>query len=425
MTFWRLIAKEILHRRLNFALGVASVFVAVGSLTGALTVLRAHDLHTQAILDRKEAETKRQMAALEDEVRKAMLKLGFNVVILPKDQNLSDWYADDYGSKCMPEAYADRLAASPIVTIQHLLPSLQQRITWPEQKRTIILVGTRGEMPSSQADARKPLAEPVPAGSIVLGHELHTSLGLEAGDAVSLLGREFRVSKCQAPAGNKDDITAWINLKEAQELLDKPGLINAILALECHCALADVGKVREEITRVLPDTQVVEQGSQALARAEARAKVGGEAAAALDRERQNGARLRGERERLASILVPIVMVAAAAGIAFLSFANARERRPEVAVLRAVGVRSRQILLVFLARAVAVGVAGGVLGLLGGAATGRMTAVLLDSHNPPPSLLDARMVLAGLVLAPALAALASWLPALFAAHQDPADVLREE
>ena len=64
------------------------------------------------------------MAKLKDDTRKAMLKLGFNVVILPKDQNLSDWYADDYASKYMPEEYVTKLANSRVVTVRHFLPSL-------------------------------------------------------------------------------------------------------------------------------------------------------------------------------------------------------------------------------------------------------------------------------------------------------------
>ena len=114
------------------------------------------------------------------------------------------------------------------------------------------------------------MVQPIEPGQIVLGYELHDSLGLKVGDELKLMGRAFTVSQCYPMRGNKDDITAWINLRQAQEMLDKKGLINAILALECQCAWADLAQVREEITRILPDTQVIEQGSKALARAEAR-----------------------------------------------------------------------------------------------------------------------------------------------------------
>ena len=154
MTIWRLVVSEILHRRMNFALGVLSVMVASASFIGSVTLLNIHDLRTDQILQEKEKELSERMADLTDETRKAMLKLGFNVVILPKHQNLADWYSDDYASEYMPEEYVHTLADSKIVTVRHFLPSLQQKIEWPERKRKIILVGTRGEVPNTQESSQ-------------------------------------------------------------------------------------------------------------------------------------------------------------------------------------------------------------------------------------------------------------------------------
>jgi len=429
MTVWRLAVKEILHRKLNFALGLASIVVAIGTLVGALTLLKLHDARTRQILERKEAETKARMAALEDEMRKAMLNLGFNIVILPKAQNLSDWYAEDYAAKYMPEEYVRKLAGSNLITVQHLLPSLQQKIKWPEQKRSIILVGTRGEVPHLGANPRQPMVQPVPPGTIVLGYELHQDLGLKVGDKVRLLGREFTVHRCHDKRGTKDDITAWISLQEAQDLLDKKGLINAILALECQCAWADLPKVRAEITDILPDTQVIERASEALARAEARVKVAQEAVASVEQEKQSRLRLRAEREQFAAILVPLVMVACALWIGLLAFGNVRERRMEIGILRALGLRSKQILLLFLSKAVVMGGLGGALGFAVGYLAGERLGMSLEhlgaGATAPQALFDWKVFLLALALAPLLAAIASWIPAVLAAQQDPAVILREE
>jgi len=427
MTVWRLIGKEILHRKLNFGLGVLSVAIAIGSLVGSLSLLKAHDARTLQILAQKEQETKARMAGLGDDMRKAMLRLGFNIVILPKDQNLGDWYADDYASKYMPEDYATKLAQSKIITIQHLLPSLQQKVKWPEMKRTIILVGTRGEVQKLHADPMKPLVQPVLPGTIVLGCELHQSLGLKVGDKLQLLGRQFTVHACHAERGNKDDITAWISLPEAQELLGRKGQINAILAVECSCAWADAPKVRAEIAKILPDTQIIERASEALARAEARLKVDAESIAAVDRERESRARLRDERERLVSILVPVVLIASAAWIAFLAFINTRDRRSEIGILRALGLRGRKILFIFLGKAALMGIGGGMMGVLGGCLIGRQLGMNLDGMEAvtTPAAFDPRLLILGLALAPLLTMVASWLPALIASAQDPADALREE
>ncbi len=429
MTIWNLLIREILHRKLNFALAVLSVMVASGTLIGSVTLLRIYDINTRKLLEQKQAELEKRMAQLQDDTRKAMLKLGFNVVILPKDQNLSDWYAEDYASKYMPEEYVHKLADSGIVTVRHFLPSLQQKIEWPEQKRKIILVGARGEVPNLHKSLVKPLVQPVPPGTISLGYELHRSLGIKVGDTVELMGRKFTVHACHEERGNKDDITAWIYLAEAQELLDKPAQINAILALECLC-IGDEGLpiIRKEIANILPGTQVIERGSRVIARAEARTKVEEQAKIAIQKEIIAREDLRVVRERLASILTPVIVTACAVWIAVLGFTNVRTRREEIGILRAIGVRSRKIMVMFVSRHILLGVLGGALGFVAGV----LAAVYFGSAHEAAQIrmIDMDLPWTGLILASvggaaALAVIAGWIPTIVAARQDPADVLRND
>jgi len=368
------------------------------------------------------------MAQLQDETRKAMLKLGFNVVILPKDQNLSDWYSDDYASKYMPEDYVEKLADSGVVTVRHFLPSLQQKIEWPERKRKIILVGTRGEVPNLHKSLVKPLVQSVPPGTITLGHELHRSMDIKVGDDVVLMGKSFEVNACYKERGNKDDITAWIYLAEAQELLDKPGKINAILALECHCTGDALPIIRKEIAGVLPNTQVIERGSRAIARAEARTKVAEQARLAVENEKTARATLRESRERFASVLIPVVVTACAVWVALLGFTNVRARRDEIGILRTLGVSAKHVLIMFMSRHFLLGVLGGVLGF----GAGVISAVYFTAarEGADVQIIGTDFSWAGLLLASvggatALAVIAGWIPALIATRQDPAVVLHEE
>jgi len=428
VTIWKLVTSEILHRRMNFALGVLSVMVASASFIGSVTLLRIHDLRTGQILEAKQDELAKRMAELKDDTRKAMLKLGFNVVILPKDQNLADWYAEDYASKYMPEEYVHLLADSGIVTVRHFLPSLQQKIEWPERKRKIILVGARGEVPNLHKNPVKPLVQPVPPGTISFGYELHRSLDLKVGEKVKLMGKEFTIHACHKERGNKDDITAWIFLAEAQELLDKRGLVNAILALECLCTGDALPLIRKEIAAILPRTQVIERGSRALARAEARTKVEDEAKIAIEKEKLGRQHLRTVRERLASILTPVIVTACAVWVALLGFTNVRARREEIGVLRTLGVSAKGILAMFLSRHILVGVLGGALGFCAGVLAAVYFSVALEGTRIRITGTD--LSVAGLLVlsvggAAALAVIAGWIPTMTAIRQDPADVLREE
>ncbi len=425
MQLLRLVLREISYRKGGFCLGVISASVAVASLVGDLAILREHDSRTEQIIAAKEAETRAKMAVLEDDYRKITKELGFNVLILPQDQSLNDLFAEGYASHFMPEEYVERLARSRLVTIQHLLPSLQLKLKWPEFERTILLDGVRGEVPILHADSKQPMLDPVPEGTLVLGWELHRSLKLKVGDTVKLLGREFAVGKLYPERGTKDDITVWISLKEAQQLLHQPGRINGILALECVCAADSLPKVRAEIGAVLPDTQVIEFQSQTLARAEARQRAAVEARDAVLREKENRAKLRQTRAEFGALAVPIASLASAAWIAFLAYANVRERRGEVAIFRALGVRSWKIIAIFLGRAVLIGLAGAALGCGAGLMAAAAWPGKSTRFSQALTFLEPRLILMIFVGASFLSVLASWLPTWVAAQQSPAEVLSHE
>ena len=430
MKIHHIVFKEMLYRWRSFALGLFAVTVAVGSLIGALTLLKVHEYQTQKILHEKEEETQKKMAVLKDEMRKATLKLSFNLLILPQKQSIRDLHMKGYPSEYMPEEYVMRLADSGIVLVRHFLPTLQQRIKWPERRRTITLVGARGEVPNLHKSPRQPLVEPVPEGTIVLGYGLHRSLDLHVGDKVTLLGKEFTVHKCYEERGSKDDFTVWIHLRTAQELLKKEGMINAILALECVCSQMEglLPRVRREIEKILPGTQVIEQGTKALARAEARARVGEEAKTAIERERQHRNEMKSERELFAAILVPLVMVACAVWIGLLGFNNVRDRKTEIAIQRAMGFRTGQILFLFLCKFLIMGLFGGAIGIMAGLGVGRWLGMATEEHiaeMATEQLLDPGLLVLVLLIAPALSVLSGWIPTLIATRQDPAVILREK
>ena len=160
MTLRRLVIRELVYRRWNTALSLVAVAAAVACFLGALLLLRAFDRETERWVAEKQAVLQRQMNRMTEEYRKITKRMGFNVLILPKDQNMADFYADNYAEKDMPEEYALRLSeAKEIVTIRHVLPMLQVKLEWPEQKRRILLIGVQGRMTVGHRTAEDPLVE--------------------------------------------------------------------------------------------------------------------------------------------------------------------------------------------------------------------------------------------------------------------------
>jgi putative ABC transport system permease protein len=520
MSLWHLVTREIKHRWGNFLLAFLSVAVAVACLVGALTALKAHGIETDRILAKKKTEHERALAAkkadvaqavktkeqelaaalaqtrndvqqtiadrekalkragadLENTMRKIGVKLGFNLWILPGEQQLSELNTGGALSKTMPESYVSKLSNSGIVTINHLMPLVTHRIAdWqgPVEKQTILVIGTRGEVPFAHRKSKKPLEDgkKIPAQGVVLGYDVHHRQNLKKGDKIKLLGREFLVAGLHAQRGNADDSSVFVNLKEAQDVLGKQNLINAMLALECNCQVVDrVGDIRKDITKILPGTQVIEKdAAKALARAEGRikakkhaqeslalAKANGKkmitqvessnknllqqeetagvaaiareskaAADDLQREKNSRNELGKQRESFAAILVPLVIVGSGLWIALLTLMNVRQRSGEIGILRAIGLRSGEILTIFLAKAMIFGLLGAVVGYAAGFGLGIAWGDLPASGGSSGQLFDVSYLLLAVLLAPALAALASWIPATLAARQDPAVVLQAE
>jgi ABC-type lipoprotein release transport system permease subunit len=185
---------------------------------------------------------------------------------------------------------------------------------------------------------------------------------------------------------------------------------------------------------------VIEKSSIALARAEARQKAEQDAKAdlqqaeedaaqALLQEKQGRAGLKQHRATLISVTVPSAIVLSALWIGFLTLNNVQHRRAEIGLLRALGLRSSQILGIFIAKAAVWGSVGAALGvavgLIAGMATGTRLEGIAMNSVPLGFVIQPLALIVVLLVSPIVAMLASWLPALSAAQQDPALVLREE
>jgi putative ABC transport system permease protein len=425
LSLWTMVVREIAYRKTNFALGLAGVSIATGLLIGVLTCYELHRVRSEQIADRQASQAETMMAALRSDVRNAMHRLGFNAIILPKDQPLADWYAEDYASKTMPEAWASRLDDTKEL-VDRYLPRLRQKLDWSEQRRTILVVGLGVErILDASVGGESRLSEDIPPGSCVAGYELHNALGLRPGQEIVIRDRRFRIAKCERELGTKDDITVWMNLADAQQLAGKPQLINEIMLVEHLSVWGNLAQVRGRIAEILPDCQVVQVASDTLSRAHARIKTAEEARAAVEHERSKQALLRAERDSAFVALLPLGSLACVCWIGFLAYQNVRDRLVEMASLMAIGFRAGDVRLLVVSKAVVLGFAGGIVGCV----LGIGIASLLPTRGQTMVWIGLPTALGyfGIAQAMGLATsiLGGWLPAHAAAGTDPAEILREE
>ncbi len=409
----KMLLAEIRYRKLNFALSLFAVVIAVTSFAAGPALLDAYDRQTRA-----------QLAELEDKTRQYMRDMGFNLMIVHRRNDMVDFWSEDFVRWTMPQEYVDRLASDARLTkVNHLVATLQQKIDW--QGRKVLLIGYLPETPirhrattkfaqrlEKAKRARMPMGEDIEPGTVLLGHSLATEK--KAGEMIDVLGREFKIARVLSPQGSKEDIAIKMHLSDAQALLDKPGQISQIMALECHCRVGDLPVIRQQLEAVLPDAHVTEFKSIAIARAQQRDEV------KINRET-----LQHRMEMLALVLTPLVVATCAVWIGLLALANVRERRTEIGILRALGKGSATIVTLFLGKAVLLGLLGAAVGFALGSALAQGLGTWVLKVPPGQFALHYGVLAMALLGAPLLSAMASYLPTLSALMQDPAVVLRDQ
>jgi len=117
----------------------------------------------------------------------------------------------------------------------------------------------------------------------------------------------------------------------------------------------------------------------------------------------------------------IALVIAALGVTNAMLAQVRERRREIGVLKAIGARDRDVMLVFLLEAGFVGAVGGIAGTALGIATAALVGAVVNGYLSQQGLEGVRLavpisiVLAGIGGAALLALVAGTVPARRAAR----------
>jgi ABC-type antimicrobial peptide transport system permease subunit len=131
-------------------------------------------------------------------------------------------------------------------------------------------------------------------------------------------------------------------------------------------------------------------------------------------------------------LALVALLLACLGIANTMYTAVLERTKEIGVLKALGSRSRDVLLLFVAEAAVIGLAGGLIGALFAVALARLGNAAVDRLTQQLSTTgfdvfrtSAPIMLAAIVLAVVLSTVSGLLPAVRAAAHDPARALRYE
>jgi ABC-type lipoprotein release transport system permease subunit len=377
-----LIFKEIRHRKTNFTLSVLAVTVAVALFISFFTAGQAS----------------------ERETARLMLQMGYNLHIVPEGTDIGQFLLTGLTDKTMPEQYLQKLATPSAFSYNHLLGTLERKISW--QGLQIVLTGLAPEVCPPGAK-KPPIVEPIAQGTAYVGHIIAHELKLANGDTIEIQGKQLKIARCLLEQGGVDDIRIQCHLKDAQEIVDLPGQISEIQAVDCLCFVDTsnpVSILRKEVASILPDVQVIQAKPIATARAKQRQMIQG----------------------IFAVIVPFVVIVCGVWIGILAAINVRDRYEEIGIMRALGYGSGKVTALFLGKAAIVGLLGAAVGFLAG-------TYLALHFGPEIFKITAKTVIRpqlsllawSLIGAPLFAAVSSFIPAMTAVAYDPAVALREE
>lgn len=365
----------------------------------------------------------------EKEISQQLTKLGANILVLPKDATLQDYYAADQNGGTLSEEHVAEIYLAGLSGIEQVSPRLN--VTTDVQGKSFAVTGI---LPQSEVEAlatwqattmfmnaedsgccqranvasTDDLAKPealiqhraiqdLNKDSIVLGADVAQKLECEAADRVNLFGESFFVQAVLPATGTVDDGRIFAHLHEVQRLSESGATCNAIEIVGC-CEDA-AGSLVPELQNLLPEAKVV----------------------TISQVVQTQVGVNQLMAKTSWIVLAVLVVVGGASLAGAIAANVRERRREIGTLMALGATPSNIQQLFLGKAFILGIGAGTVGCVLGVATALLAGPAWAGVAISP--LAGTSVLAVLI-ATLVALLAAWIPARKAAHLDPCICFRE-
>lgn len=418
MRIIELFRKELVFHFTGFSLGILALAAAAGCLYGSRAFFKAHDMHTEELTAALEQRASERMKNLRNEARIFSKNLGFNILLLPEEQDVGDLYARDRSSYFFHPEQVEKLAQANLVTLNHILPILRERIYWKPFGDEVILMGVEGEMYIKSPGFQKPIEESVEKGKIHVGDVISQRLKLDVNDKVEISGSTFTIHRLLPAKGNIDDITILMNLEDAQRILNRKNDISGVLALSCNCAGGDLEPITQEVKRIIPGVKIVEFAVRANARKQARMAIQEDTQKELDDIKSSRTAIRKQMTDFAILLISVITTGMILFIVVLTVINTRQRRTELAMLRTMGLSSWQILLLFISKAALIGLLGSLLGCAAGFF---ITQILGETATALPFTFVLLVSLIGMLIS----IIASIIPAVRASRQSPAIILNQE
>lgn len=405
MPFRTMLWRELWLRKSRMVSGLLAITLGIATIVGIKSVASVSERAVAIKLD----------------------NLGANILVLPQAASVDDYYTADIDAPTFPEEYVERIATSMLPGVDNLSPKLTRRVSVNSVPVVLTGILPANELASkpiwqssglagaelaascgpdptaddgpSYVDERlqRKAVDSLGATEILAGSAVAQRLGLAEGSDLSIAGREFTVARILPETGTIDDDRIFAHLHVVQSALGTGAQVSAIEIMGCCSAISDglLGKLRN----ILPDTRITTIGQ------------------IVDTQIETNRLM----AKISLILLVIISLVGAVSIANYMWANVEERKREIGTLLVLGSTRNTIYGLFFAKAVVLGILGGI----GGYVLGTVSALILG-----PELAGLKIVPVpayftwSFLIAVAIAVVGSWYPTYRATRLDPAAILQE-
>jgi len=342
---------------------------------------------------------------LQADVGNKLDEYGANILIVPRSNSLSL----SYGGLSVPSATFDLQTLTDrdlaqvwtipnAANISIVAPKLLSVAEIREQAVLVAGVDFESELrmkPWWQLKGSRPQSD----DQALVGSRVAELLDLSIGSEVQVGGQVFRVVSALAETGQQDDDMLFVDLRAAQQALNRPGAIS-LVEVAALCIACPIEDMVAQIQTALPQAQVTALRQAVTLRME----------------------LVGQLTRFSWALSAVVLVIGGLVVLTTMLGSVTERKQEIGVLRAIGYRRRHIVNVILSEALLVSTLGGMLGWLAGTGAAVILTPMVTQVDLAVSW-DAQLALWAVTIAAAVGVLSSIYPAARAAQLDPTTALR--
>jgi len=351
----RLLIKELYASKLSSLSAVIALLSAITVLIISLSTLSSYKHKSLNYMQTKQHENQLLMGKLNQKIAVALSHLDYNITLIPKGQNIDNWYAEDFSEKLLPISLLDKL--KNLRGLLHYCGQLRQRIEWKERNWQIIVAARTNSIDKEKY--RMPAI-----GKISVGYEIADSLGIMVNDKISILGKKFIVEQCGTESGSdeKEDLTIWFNMVDLQNLLEKPKMISEILLLENVKNWLHPEKLKKNLIDILPNIKIIRHGSKLTVAAMIQYNTGKTMQNTLNSDAKELINNIKERKRFSLQIIILVVLISLAWLSMTIWHNINCRRVEIGIWHSLGVERKVVALLFLLKYFYTSIAGLIIGM---------------------------------------------------------------